>query len=311
MDTNNQLEQETQEPLAEQILQTTPLKANKKPRKILLFAIIGVAVICAVIAGWFITKNDSSDEQSDSQSNETVSSINSFADCVSQGNPIQESYPERCITADGKTFTNPEQQAQEPIASDVAESSCEDDETMFQDKTFGAQFCYPTDWGTASVMDAKIDAGDTGHREAVRFSATTKFIVGGVSEDWTTTVGRDVGCQEPSNRLAEIADYDTEWHDIVGEGMAVEFAVRSIEVVDGGYDISEEVSNLLSSGVCARGHKQINGSRYKVLSAAFYTDFSESAGISTPKAHMDNPTVLFSSSERQQLDRVLSSAQSY
>jgi hypothetical protein len=34
--------------------------------------------------------------------------INSFAECAAAGNPIMESYPERCA-ANGKTFTNPDQ----------------------------------------------------------------------------------------------------------------------------------------------------------------------------------------------------------
>ncbi len=34
-----------------------------------------------------------------------TASINSFDDCVDAGYPVQESYPERCATPDGKSFT--------------------------------------------------------------------------------------------------------------------------------------------------------------------------------------------------------------
>ena len=34
-----------------------------------------------------------------------IHSINSFEECVAAGYPIRESYPERCSTSDGKTFT--------------------------------------------------------------------------------------------------------------------------------------------------------------------------------------------------------------
>lgn len=40
----------------------------------------------------------------------TTKSINSFAECVAAGNPVMESFPEQCKTADGKSFTNPDQQ---------------------------------------------------------------------------------------------------------------------------------------------------------------------------------------------------------
>ena len=39
------------------------------------------------------------------------SGIGSFEECVAAGNPVQESYPEVCMTKDGKRFVNPKQDA--------------------------------------------------------------------------------------------------------------------------------------------------------------------------------------------------------
>lgn len=39
------------------------------------------------------------------------SDIDSFDQCVAAGNPVQESYPEVCLTKDGKRFVNPKQDA--------------------------------------------------------------------------------------------------------------------------------------------------------------------------------------------------------
>ena len=287
-----------------------PSKVESKA-SIKLWIIIGIALM--VIAGglgfYLMSNKDSSDQSSKA----TDKAITNFEECADAGNPIQEIYPEVCVTADGKSFVNEAQQkeSEAPTETAVAAPTCAEAQTLFADKDFGAAFCYPSAWGTASVMDAKIDTSDTGYREAVRFSATTKFIVGGVSEDWTTTVGRDVGCQEPSNNLAELSSYNVDWHDLIGEGMDVEFATRSLPVTVGGYDLSETVSNLLQSGVCAVGHKKIDGTRYKVVSAAYYSDFSTSDGISTPKAHIDNPAILFTPAERSQLDLLLASIVSY
>lgn len=36
----------------------------------------------------------------------THASINSFEDCERAGFPVQESYPEVCVTSDGKRFVN-------------------------------------------------------------------------------------------------------------------------------------------------------------------------------------------------------------
>lgn len=59
--------------------------------------VIVVALIAVGIFAWSTGRNK---EQS----------INSFAECVAAGNPVMESYPERCA-ANGKTWSNPDQQA--------------------------------------------------------------------------------------------------------------------------------------------------------------------------------------------------------
>ncbi len=38
----------------------------------------------------------------------------SYKACVDAGNPVQESYPETCVTKDGKRFTNPAAQVFQP-----------------------------------------------------------------------------------------------------------------------------------------------------------------------------------------------------
>lgn len=43
--------------------------------------------------------------------------VNSFTECKAAGNPVQESYPEVCVTKEGKRFTNPEQR---PLPSPAA-----------------------------------------------------------------------------------------------------------------------------------------------------------------------------------------------
>lgn len=285
----------------------------KKPfntKKWLIIAIVVVAVLGIGIGLWLTFGG----EEAQNSATDTAD-INSYDACVAAGYPIMESSPEQCSVPGGATFINTVEEVQSiEEATTVVPKSCDEDETLFADKEFGATFCYPAEWGDASVLDAKIDSTDTGYREAVRFSANTKFIVGGVSEDWTTTVGRGLGCQEPNNAVPGPDSFNTEWHDITGEGMDIEFATRSIApaIVSGSsYDLTETVSNLLDNGVCAQGHTVINGSRYLLLSAAYYSDFSESLGITTPKAHMDNPTILFTIQERQDLESVLASATSY
>ncbi|MCA9328226.1 hypothetical protein KC959_00500 [Candidatus Saccharibacteria bacterium] len=301
--TDQELKLQTSEQMPEQTL--APKKSKKK---LWLVVAIIIALLVGAAAYWFgFRDKNKQDSGSDQAGN---AQITSFAGCKAAGYPIQESYPEKCVTPDGQTFTNPDQKVEE-TPEDAAAITCEDGEMAFQDADFGAAFCYPSEWGDASVADAKFEVADTGHRQLISFSDNDYFVVGGVSDDWTTMLGRDGTCKDPSNNVPELSSYNTEWHDFVGEGMAIEYAMRSLETSAGGYDMTEEVTSLLGNGVCASGHKVINGSRYRVVSASYYREFSESSGILSPKAHTDNPDIMFTTEQRTQFDRLLASVAAY
>jgi hypothetical protein len=197
--------------------------------------------------------------------------------------------------------------------SDAEETlpTCTASYRVFADRELGMAFCYPTTWGDAEVHDAKVGPEDAGYRQSVQFSDTPFFSVGGTSENWSTTVGRDVGCLEPNNQAAPLSVYDTAWHDMIGSGATIDYATRSLPSPTGGYDSTESVSTILQAGVCAQAHKIIDGSRYRVAFAAFYRDFAEASGITTPSLHVAEPTVLFSIEQRDQFDAVLESLVAY
>ena len=62
--------------------------------KKLIFYIVGVIILVIII--WFAFANKIIAPQRE---------ITNFDECVAAGNPVQESYPERCMTKDGKSFT--------------------------------------------------------------------------------------------------------------------------------------------------------------------------------------------------------------
>ncbi len=198
--------------------------------------------------------------------------------------------------------------AETPAGSPV---TCGSGDTAFADKAVGMAFCYPTEWGETTVTDARVAPADTGYRQSITFSGTPFFAVGGTSDDWSTTVGRDGGCLEPNNVVPALGEYNLDWHGVVGSGMDVSYAQRSLASLTGGVDLTETVSDVLQPGVCAQGHKTIGGSRYRVVFAAFYRNFAEASGITTPRAHMDHSDVLFSVAQRAQLNSVLASLVAY
>ena len=50
-----------------------------------------------------------------------------------------------------------------PVQKDTL-AECAAGLTRYSDTSFGAAFCYPTAWGTATLADAKVASSDTGHR---------------------------------------------------------------------------------------------------------------------------------------------------
>lgn len=78
-----------------------------KPR-IFLLAVGVLVVIFAIILTWFYL----------SEKNAT-SKISSFSECAENGYPVQESYPRRCMTPDGRSFT---ENIERPIGPPDAES---------------------------------------------------------------------------------------------------------------------------------------------------------------------------------------------
>ena len=185
------------------------------------------------------------------------------------------------------------------------------DKTAFADASMGMKFCYPADWGTATVEDAKLAPTDKGYRQVVKFSAMPLVQVGGVSDDWSTSVGRGGTCFDPSRQVPPLSSYNTDWHNMSGTGASLESATRSLVSSAGGYTMTEQVSDVLQSGVCVRGLKVINAAHYRVGSASFYRDFAPASGITTPALHVDDPNVLFSVSQRADFDALMASLAAY
>lgn len=87
-----------------------------------------------------------------SKAGQGSTSVTTYAECVAaEGSIIQESYPERCVTIDGKSFTNPDQQATAP---DPTEQYCAPNEKLCFDHT--------AKWSVSSLGVGNTLAGELG-----------------------------------------------------------------------------------------------------------------------------------------------------
>lgn len=76
-------------------------RREKKKLSRMRWLIVLVALVLVVLGVWLVWIRPM----------QRGSGVRSYAECVAAGNPVQESYPEVCLTRDGKRFVNPAQQA--------------------------------------------------------------------------------------------------------------------------------------------------------------------------------------------------------
>ncbi len=271
MEPETQPQETTQETVQEVLPKTTFWTRKKK----LLYGALGAALVVGAGLSWYLLQGESKSDIAQFVANKKTASLK-----------VKE---------------------EEPLTSSI---DCGDN-AGFADESIGMKFCYPKTWGTPSVLGAKLDPSDPGYRQVVKFSSMPYVQVGGVSDDWTTTMGRDGTCFDPSNQVPELSSYNTAWHSQEGTGADLEFAMRSLPSSVGGYALTEEVTNILQSGVCIKGYKVINAPHYRVGSLSYYRDFVEASGITTPALHVAEPNVLASTQMRQDIDALMASLVSY
>lgn len=195
---------------------------------------------------------------------------------------------------DDTATNNSNNSSQQETASQ--EATCDDGLTAYKNDDLAIGFCYPTDWGTVTVADAKFEAADTGERWRVQFADKAAVNLGVVTEDWSTDAAREITCVDPAvQTLPAFSPFSTEWDT---EGTPVSSASRGIEVEADKYLIREDVDDLLTSGVCVFGYTIIDGDVYTHTTATYSAEFSGS--VTTPQQHMDNPDTLVPEADRDE-----------
>lgn len=118
------------------------------------------------------------------------SNIDSFEKCVSAGNPIQESYPEVCLTRDGKRFVNPKQDS-------ARKASQEQSEELVPPSNPALLRLDVEEWGirvplTNETFDLSYNYVDNGDSQRVRFSYKRLQKLGVCKGDIGLTLTRSV-----------------------------------------------------------------------------------------------------------------------
>lgn len=65
-----------------------------------------VVVMIGLSGAMALIRSNNADKDRASTDTKTTGEITNFKECAAAGNPVQESYPERCTTEDGKSFVN-------------------------------------------------------------------------------------------------------------------------------------------------------------------------------------------------------------
>ncbi len=194
-----------------------------------------------------------------------------------------------------------------PSANAVTYGTCgsSPEAKTFYDKVIGLQFCYPKEWGEATVGTVPASASDAGGAYEITFSAKSGLTVASATVDWKNTIGRDGRCADPMSAPIDFSGYAESWKT-EGEGMALTSASRYVNKVDGRWWISELASDYYSA-VCLKAAVSTLGGVYDLQTVNYQVAFNDQ--IASVKAHVDNPTVLISPAERVQFGEMVDSMQ--
>lgn len=154
------------------------MKIEKK-KGFALLQIILLIVLALGIAGtgWYVWQsknktNKVSDTATQSSENaiKTNTNITDFESCKNAGYPIQTSYPEVCVTKDGKRFTNPTQTTKSDPYTGWKTYTTKYDKMTFK---------YPTDMVVTDTSHATVAGEDnvTPGVDTVKISGSTGFTI--------------------------------------------------------------------------------------------------------------------------------------
>lgn len=179
----------------------------------------------------------------------------------------------------------------------------------YQNEDLDIRFCYPTAWGDVKLGDGKLDPSDSGTRVRLSFADKSQVHLGLVSDDWSTEVGRDGTCVDPSAQaFPDTSSFSAKWVTEPATG-PITSATRGLEVVPDKYLLQEHADDTLTAGVCVEGYQAFGGEVYRNAAASYYAKFTDK--IATPQAHISSPTTLISVADRNDFTTFVKSIEKF
>jgi hypothetical protein len=192
----------------------------------------------------------------------------------------------------------------------VVTNDCSSKQRRYQSRDLNIRFCYPTGWGDVKVADSKLDPSDSGTRYRISFADKASVHLGLVSDDWATDAAREGSCADPAvQAFPDTSAFSAKWVTQKAADGQISYALRGLEVVPDAYLLQEVIDNMLSAGVCLEGYKAIGGTLYRNAEATLYAQFA--GKVTTPQAHITNPILLISVTDRTDFTEFVKSIEKY
>lgn len=251
-----------------------PKKEPKKANWLVLGIITGVVLLLLVIVGGIVLLSSSDNNNKQENTNQGTS-----------------------------------QEKTEDEGSAAADDSCSSKLRRYQNEDLDIRFCYPNAWGDVKVEDAKFDPSDDGTRVRLSFADKDSVHLGLVSDDWSTDVARDGTCVDPgAQAFPDTSSFSARWVTEPATGMPLS-ALRGLEVTPDELLIQEHVDATLTNGACLEGFKAFGGEVYRNAMATQFAAFN--ATITSPQAHITDPTELIPAVDRAAFADFVKSVEKY
>lgn len=249
-------------------------KQEGKVSSALLFVVV-VVIVGGLLGGagyWYGKKNSGKSTQNATQSDKKVAN------------------------ADSKSGNAQQTDTAKPCASSV-------DAKTFSSKLIGLEFCYPKEWGEATIGNVPASASNAGSAYEITFTKNSRVTVASATGEYVNTIGRGGRCADPVTSEPDFSGFSTAWK-VEGALGDIQSASRDTIKKDGVYHARESVNDF-GGNVCLTGYVNVVGGAYTLITVNLQAPYG--SGITTVSAHVSNSDILITPAERVQFGELVES----
>ncbi len=171
----------------------------------------------------------------------------------------------------------------------------------FYNKIIGLEFCYPSEWGEATIGSVPASASAAGGAYEITFAGKAGLTIASATADWQNTIARDGRCADPQQGGPQFDTYIPEWK--VEKSEAEVFSALRVHIKKEPHYLIRELADTYFNAVCMMGIVATPGGAYDAQGVVLNVEL----GSRTITEHVADSTVIISTALRVQFSELVDS----